>query len=50
VPSQKSVANAGVAIPKVVQLVRNLKNPRLRHACPLSVDDAVRLIRKEVTR
>jgi energy-coupling factor transporter ATP-binding protein EcfA2 len=47
---QKPVANAGVAIPKVVQLIRALKNPRLRHACPLSVDDAVRLIRKEVTR
>jgi energy-coupling factor transporter ATP-binding protein EcfA2 len=47
---QKAVANAGVAIPKVVQLVRNLKSQRLRHACPLSVDDAVRLIRKEVAR
>jgi energy-coupling factor transporter ATP-binding protein EcfA2 len=47
---QKLVADAGVAIPKVVQLVRNLKDPVLRQTCPLSVDAAVRLIRKEVSR
>jgi energy-coupling factor transport system ATP-binding protein len=46
---QDEVAKAGVAIPRIVQLVRNLRNPRLRRACPLSVDNAVRLIRKEMT-
>jgi energy-coupling factor transporter ATP-binding protein EcfA2 len=44
------VAEAGVAIPKVVQLVKQLKNPRLQAACPLSVDSTVKAILKEARR
>lgn len=44
------VAEVGVAIPKVVQLVKRLKNPRLQAACPLSVDSTVKAILEEVGR
>lgn len=44
------VADVGVAIPKVVQLVKELKRPRLRQACPISVDSAVKAILEELRR
>ncbi len=46
----EKVAEVGVAIPKVVQLVKQLNHPRLQAACPLSVDSAVKAILEEVER
>ncbi len=44
------VAEVGVAIPPVVQLVKQLNYPRLRTACPLSVDSTVKAILEEMKR
>jgi energy-coupling factor transporter ATP-binding protein EcfA2 len=44
------VSKVGVAIPQIVQLMKRLDNPRLRSTTPLSVDEAIDRICKEVQR
>jgi energy-coupling factor transporter ATP-binding protein EcfA2 len=46
----EKVAEVGVAIPRVVQLVKELNRPRLRQTCPLSVDSAAKAILEELEK
>ncbi|MFW9830677.1 MAG: energy-coupling factor ABC transporter ATP-binding protein [Candidatus Thorarchaeota archaeon] len=48
VVGDSSVANLGVSIPNVIQLVKRVKHPRIQKATPLSVDQAVKIILQEV--
>ncbi len=45
-----SVSEVGVAIPRIIQLMKQLDNPRIRATTPLSVDEAIGTILKEVRR
>ncbi|TRO54597.1 ATP-binding cassette domain-containing protein [Candidatus Bathyarchaeota archaeon] len=45
-----SVSEVGVAIPRIIQLMKQLDNPRIRATTPLSVDEAIGMILKEVRR
>ena len=42
------VAEIGVAVPGMIQLLKQVDNPRIRSTTPLSVEDAVNTILKEV--
>lgn len=44
------VSKVGVAIPRIIQLMKQLDNPRIRATTPLSVDEAIGMILKEVRR
>ncbi|MFX1319061.1 MAG: energy-coupling factor ABC transporter ATP-binding protein [Promethearchaeota archaeon] len=44
------VSRVGVAIPRLIQLMKQLDNPRIRATTPLSVDEAIGTILKEVRR
>ncbi len=44
------VADVGVSIPKIVQLVKQLNHPRLQAVCPLSVDSTVKAILEELEK
>ncbi|MFX1562622.1 MAG: energy-coupling factor ABC transporter ATP-binding protein, partial [Promethearchaeota archaeon] len=46
---EKEVADVGVAVPPLVQLIQKLDNPKLRQDCPLSVTEAVKAILREVS-
>jgi energy-coupling factor transporter ATP-binding protein EcfA2 len=44
------VSRIGVAVPRVIQLLQQVENPQIRSITPLSVDEAVSAILKEVQR
>jgi energy-coupling factor transporter ATP-binding protein EcfA2 len=44
------VSRIGVAVPRVIQLLQQVENPQIRSITPLSVDEAVNAILKEVQR
>jgi energy-coupling factor transporter ATP-binding protein EcfA2 len=47
--TEKEVADVGIAVPPLVQLIQQLDNPQLRRDCPLSVVEAVKAILREVS-
>jgi energy-coupling factor transporter ATP-binding protein EcfA2 len=44
------VSQIGVAVPRMIQLLQQIDNPKIRSTTPLSVEDALRTVLKEVRR
>ncbi|MHA2426617.1 MAG: energy-coupling factor ABC transporter ATP-binding protein [Candidatus Hermodarchaeia archaeon] len=44
------VSQIGVAVPPMIQLLQQIENPQIRSMIPLSVEDALRTVLKEVRR
>jgi energy-coupling factor transporter ATP-binding protein EcfA2 len=44
------VSQVGVAVPRIIELLKQIDNPKIRSITPLSVEDALRTVLKEVRR